>query len=83
MATSGVIIYNAASLNSVDPLYPAIYGSVTNIASAYEYFDACLMHPNANGVLHYHAASPCLADATIAPNAGVTASYSDVKTYLN
>ena len=56
---------------------------MTNIASAYEYFDACLMHPNANGALHYHAASPCLANYPIAQDAGVTASYSDVKTYLN
>jgi hypothetical protein len=78
-----VILYNAVSLNSVDPLYPAVYESVTNISSALEYFDACLMHPNANGVLHYHAASPCLADNTLyTSSAGVSASYSDVKTYL-
>jgi hypothetical protein len=68
-------------LNSVDPLYPAVYGSVTNTQSALEYFDACLIHPNANGVLHYHAASPCLA-SDLAASAGVTASYSDAKTYL-
>ena len=41
------------------------------------------MHPNANGVLHYHAASPCLANSNLySSTAGVTASYSDVKTYL-
>jgi len=70
-------------LNSVDPLYPAVYGSVTNTQSALEYFDACLMHPNANGVLHYHAASPCLANSNLySSTAGIKASYSDAKTYI-
>ena len=63
-------------------LYSAFYGPVTNTTSAYEYFDACLMHINPYGVIYYGAASNCLADATIAPNAGVNASYSDTKTYL-
>jgi hypothetical protein len=46
-----------------------------------EYFDACLIHPNNNGVLHYHAASPCLA-SNLAASAGVAATYTDAKTYL-
>lgn len=70
-------------MNSVDPLYPAVYGSLTNKTSALEYFDSCLIHPNANGVMHYHAASPCLANTSLATStAGVKASYSDVKTYM-
>lgn len=54
------------SASIVDPLYPAVYGTVTNAASAIEYFDACLMHPNNNNVLHYHAASPCIANSALA-----------------
>lgn len=83
MATSGVILYNGLSANIVDPLYPAIYGTVTSISSALEYFDACMIHPNVNGVLHYHAASPCLASSTLySSTAGMTASYTDAKTYM-
>jgi hypothetical protein len=42
---SGVMLFNGASANDVDPLYPAIYGSVTSVASGKEMFDMCLRHP--------------------------------------
>lgn len=42
---SGVMLFNGASANDVDPLYPAVYGTVTDASSAKEMFDSCLGHP--------------------------------------
>jgi len=59
VAISGGFFFNALSLNEVDPFYPAVYGTVTNITSAVEKIDTCLMHP-AGPWLHYHMLSPCI-----------------------
>jgi len=64
VSLSGVPILNGLSLNNVDPLYPAIYGTVTNIESAKESFDTCLGHPSSSGMYHYHAMAPCNVDDT-------------------
>jgi len=45
VATSGALLFGATSMNSVDPFFPAIYGSVTNTASATESVDYCQAHP--------------------------------------
>ena len=45
VALSGVLIFSGVSINEVDPLYPAVYGTVTDAASAEEMFDMCLGHP--------------------------------------
>jgi len=36
---------NGVSIDDVDPLYPAVYGTVTDTESAKETFDMCLAHP--------------------------------------
>jgi hypothetical protein len=61
---TGVTLYGAVSLNSVDPLYPAVYGTVTDANSAKEMFDMCLGHPQTSGMYHYHAFAPCVADSS-------------------
>jgi hypothetical protein len=55
---------NGVSLNLVDPIFPAAYGSVTNPSSAKESFDSCLGHPTPDGIYHYHALPPCFVDSS-------------------
>ena len=45
VATSGALLFDSVSMNSVDPYFPAVYGSVTNAASATEFVDFCQAHP--------------------------------------
>ena len=52
-------------MNSVDPFYPSVYGSVTNATDAIEKVDWCLAHPEDHGTYHYHIASPCLANSSL------------------
>jgi len=65
IAINGVVLLNGISAEGVDPLYPAEYGMVTDIAQAAEKFDACLAHPNPHGQYHYHSLSPCMVDFTV------------------
>lgn len=45
IAKSGVMIFNGISGEGVDPFYPSIYGSVTDLNKAQEKVDRCLAHP--------------------------------------
>lgn len=56
--------YNGISGEGVDPIFPAVYGSVTNAEDALERSDSCFGHPGFAGDFHYHSASPCQADTT-------------------
>ena len=47
----------------MDPFYPKAWGSNTNLE--YEMVDGCLVHPQAQGILHYHIISPCLGDPSL------------------
>jgi hypothetical protein len=60
------MMLNGVSINDVDPIYPAVYGTVTDTSSAKETFDMCLAHPQMSGMYHYHAFSPCAVDASYA-----------------
>ena len=63
MSLSGVQIYTAFNRPGVDPFYPAKYGGVRFPASVLiDDVDHCLAHPSPHGSLHYHSASPCLAN---------------------
>lgn len=65
VALSGVVLLNGVSINSVDPLYPAVYGTVTDASAAVESFDSCLGHPTPSGGLyHYHVMAPCSISTT-------------------
>ena len=64
IAVTGTSLFNGVSLNSVDPFYPAVYGTVTDPDSEVEVVDWCLCHPQTAGVLHYHSASTCIPDST-------------------
>jgi len=68
VSVSGVMIFNGISGEGGDPFYPSRYGRVTNPASAVEAVDACLSHPQRQGEMHYHTASPCVPDKSINPN---------------
>lgn len=41
---TGVMILSSVNFQEVDPLYPTVYGSVTNADDAKEHFDTCLAH---------------------------------------
>jgi hypothetical protein len=45
VSISGVMMLSGVSINDVDPIFPAVYGSVTNTTAAKETFDMCLAHP--------------------------------------
>jgi hypothetical protein len=62
----GVMLFNGISAEGVDPLFPAVYGSVTDADSAKEMFDMCLGHPDDTYFYHVHAFAPCIGDSTIA-----------------
>jgi len=64
VSLSGVPLLNGLSLNNVDPLYPAVYGTVTDINSAKESVDSCLGHPTPIGIYHYHEMAPCAIDTS-------------------
>lgn len=70
-------MFGPVSTNLVDPIYPAVYGTVTDTSSATEMFDMCLAHPQATGVFHYHAFAPCVGDSSYADTASSCASISE------
>ena len=78
IAVSGVQIFNGLSAEIVDPFAPAKYADVLFPAENVESVDACLAHPQAAGIFHYHVAPTCIPDkATWEPlledrNAGAT-----------
>jgi hypothetical protein len=45
---------------NVDPIYPAIYGMVSNTSNAVEKFDTCMGHTPISGIYHYHMTPTCL-----------------------
>lgn len=72
-------------MNEVDPFYPAIYGTVTNITAAKEKIDSCLMHPSGPW-LHYHILSPCIGNHALGDTLtlcdGNAACSKDLKSYI-
>jgi hypothetical protein len=60
IAFSGVAFYQGLNSYNVDPIYPAVYGMVTNITSAIEKLDTCMGHTPLNNIYHYHIAPTCL-----------------------
>jgi len=72
-----VPLLNGLSMNGVDPLYPAVYGSVTDISSSKESFDSCLGHPTPDGMYHYHALAPCSVDTSFGTPPASCATTSD------
>ncbi len=85
VAISGVVMLNGVSIDEVDPMYPAVYGTVTDTEAAKETFDMCLAHPQMSGAYHYHAFSPCAVDASYATTPqscdDITACTDDVLSY--
>jgi hypothetical protein len=67
-ALDGVSLFNAMSADAADPFYPAVYntssGEVKGSTNA-EKIDACLEHPQATGIFHYHSMPPCVLNETI------------------
>ena len=57
------MMFNGISAEKVDPFYPVVYGTNTNVVP--EKLDRCMAHPQAQGDYHYHSAGPCIADPTI------------------
>lgn len=62
VSLSGASLLNAIDLDGVDPFFPAVYGSVTNISNEKEGYDECLGHPNPQYLYHYHFMPPCVAN---------------------
>ena len=56
------------SAEKVDPFFPQAWGDVTNVDA--EKVDKCLMHPQIQGIFHYHFMPVCLADSSIGASAG-------------
>lgn len=74
-ATTGMMFFSGLSAEGVDPFYPAVYADVyepslfTLLPFVYdtedvEKVDWCLGHPQVAGLMHYHSAPTCRADAT-------------------
>ena len=61
IALDGVVYQNQIGVNGVDPFYPAVYGSVTDPASAVTKVDLCLGRPGGEGMYNYKSMSPCVA----------------------
>lgn len=80
-----MLYFSSLSLENIDPFYPAAYGGFFDAAAWFpEYYtektDYCLAHPQVSGIFHYHSASVCLVDPSLANTYG---GYSgDVKTYM-
>lgn len=53
-----------STLTNVDPLYPTMYGTVSNPTDAEELMDTCLTTVGLDDPMptHYHMASPCILD---------------------
>ena len=62
VALNGVLILGSSSKDSVDPFYPKTW-SGSSMAMA-ELVDACLGHPQIDGIYHYHILSPCIKSTT-------------------
>jgi hypothetical protein len=77
VSIDNVAIFNVNSLEDVDPFYPPS-------GYAAEMVDACLAHPQANGVYHYHMASGCAVSppsGNISTCSAITACSSDIASY--
>lgn len=59
VATTGSLLFSSISGEGVDPFYPAKYGKVTDPTTVVEKVDACLQHPQPDGIFHYHSVPLC------------------------
>lgn len=65
VGTSGMLLFNGISDEGVDPYYPAAFGRVRDPSQVVEKVDWCIAHPQQDGILHTHIASPCMADPNL------------------
>jgi hypothetical protein len=83
VALNGVPIFASSSAENVDPFYPNDWSGAGTITT--ESVDACLGHPQGNGIYHYHMLSPCILNSadveTTKSCSAVSACSSDVRTY--
>ena len=80
---NGVIIFGTVSANKVDPYYPQSWSGAVSVVA--ENVDACIGHPDFDGIYHYHFLPPCVIGSsyisTTRSCAAVSACTSDLKTY--
>ena len=60
MSLSGIMVFNGDSINNMDPFYPQAWGNYTTVET--ESVDTCLMHPQGQGIFHYHMITQCIKD---------------------
>eukprot|EP00347_Sterkiella_histriomuscorum_P016151 403354286 len=60
-ATNGLPIFAGASAERTDPYYPQAWSGSTKVQA--EVVDACIGHPQGDGLYHYHMLPPCLVNA--------------------
>lgn len=58
IAINGLPIFAGASGDKVDPYYPKAWSGSTKTTA--ETVDACIGHPQGDGLYHYHMLPPCL-----------------------
>lgn len=58
VALNGVVILGSSSAENVDPFYPKGWSGSSQTNA--EMVDACLGHPQMQGIYHYHILSPCI-----------------------
>ena len=62
VALNGVVILGSSSMEKVDPFYPKTWSGSSQANT--ELVDACLGHPQPQGIYHYHILSPCIKSTT-------------------
>jgi len=68
---NGVMFFDSSSAENHDPYYPAQWSESTS--NDPDTVDACIGHPDGDGLYHYHIMSPCLFNT----NANYTTSVCD------
>ena len=67
-ALDGMNLFNAMSADAADPFYPTTYNTSSGESKGSdvaEKIDACLEHPQATGIFHYHSMPPCMLNHSI------------------
>lgn len=58
ITVNGVQIYSSSSAENVDPYFPKSWSGASKVQS--ETVDACIGHPQFDGIYHYHLLPPCV-----------------------
>ena len=65
VSITGAVYWNGIGPGDIDPVYPTSYKNFSDPESLLEHVDDNLIHPQEQGMFHYHTATPAIAKTPV------------------